>query len=77
MTPVQKAVMNARAWLTGIDEGVIPAVVRGERSLLELYDDAIGRSAGAPDARATLDGQRTALARLVDGLDAHARSTKP
>ena len=74
MTPVQKAVMNARAWLTGIDEGVIPAVVRGERSLLALYDDAIGEAAGEPDVLVPLADQRAELARLVDALEARGRA---
>ncbi len=75
MTTVQEAVMKARAWLTGIDAGVIPAVVRGERSLLSLYDDAIEAAVAHPDVRSSLTRQRADLERRTDALDARGRAS--
>lgn len=70
MTPVQETVMQIRAWLTGIDEGVVPAVVRGERSLLELYDEALALAGGDSRAWDTLTRQRSELSTQVAALEA-------
>lgn len=70
MTPVQKAVMQVRAWTTGIDEGVMPAVIRGERSLLELVDDAISKSDPDDAAAAWLGRQRAQWQSRIAELEA-------
>ena len=69
MTPVQEAVMEVRAWLTGIDKNVLPAVIRGERSLLELYDDAIKEAPGPSAALDTVLSQREILGTRIDALE--------
>jgi len=70
MTPVQETVMEVRAWLTGIDKDVLPAVIRGERSLLELYDDAIKEAPGPSTVLNTISSQRAVLSDRIDGLEA-------
>ncbi len=72
MTPVQETVMKARAFITGIDEGVLPAVVRGERSLIELYDDAIASAEDRAELRTLLAAQKSALETRIVGLDVRA-----
>jgi uncharacterized protein (TIGR02284 family) len=69
MTPVQEAVMDVRAWLTGIDKNVLPAVIRGERSLLELYDDAVKEAPGPSAALDTVLSQREILRTRIDVLE--------
>jgi hypothetical protein len=69
MTPVQEAVMEVRAWLTGIDKNVLPAVIRGERSLLELYDDAVKEAPGPSAALDTVLSQREILRTRIGVLE--------
>jgi len=69
MSTVQETVMNVRAWLTGIDDGVLPAVIRGERSLLDQYDTAIGDTGMMVDLNAILRRQRAGLEAAVKSLE--------
>jgi hypothetical protein len=71
MTPVQQAVVKARAWLTGIDEGVLPAVARGERALIGLYEDAIAQAGAHPGIREMLTGQRGVLVAQLASIEAN------
>ncbi len=72
MSTVQEAVMNVRAWLTGIDDGVLPAVVRGERTLLEQYDTAISDTAEMVSLNTILRNQRADVETAVRSLEARA-----
>ncbi len=69
MSTVQKAVIHVRAWVTGIGEGVLPAVARGEQSLLECYDEAILASTRIDAFATPLRRQRTALQGAVADLE--------
>ncbi len=69
MSTVQETVMNVRAWLTGIDDGVLPAVIRGERSLLDQYATAIGDTGMMVDLNAILRRQRAGLEAAVKSLE--------
>lgn len=72
MSTVQETVMNVRAWLTGIDDGVLPAVIRGERTLLEQYDTAIEDTTAVISLNTILRNQRAEVANAVRSLEARA-----
>ena len=38
---MNKVAVTMRDWITGLDEGSLDAVERGERAILDIYDDAM------------------------------------
>ncbi|WP_420410160.1 DUF2383 domain-containing protein [Hoeflea sp.] len=63
MSAVHEGVVRARSLVTGIDEGVLPAVADGQRRLVAFYDDAIEQLARHMDElpRDTFDRMHTIL----------------
>ena len=53
------AVVTLRDWLTGLDESSLDAVRRGEKALLDIYDDAMTdwSSLDDPETAAVLETQ--------------------
>jgi len=72
MSSLQEAVMNVRAWLTGTDHGVLPAVVLGKRALMNKYDTAIGDTNDLAGLNTILRTQRVDVERAVTSLEARA-----
>ena len=68
MTTVQQAVINVRACVTGMDDGVLPAVIRAERTLLDQYERAISDTAEIVDLDTVLRRQRAELETAVPSL---------
>jgi hypothetical protein len=61
MTFIQRAVIDVRAALTGLDEQTLPSFIRGEESVLSRYDDALKACAGDPKTAEILSRQRQLL----------------
>ncbi len=53
------AVVTLRDWITGLDEGSLDAVRRGEKALVDIYDDAMAdwSSSDDPETAAVLETQ--------------------
>lgn len=62
---VNKAVVSVRSWFDAIDEGIMEAMVNGEKHLLEAYADAINAGFDA-EHRGILMADRQALLDLLD-----------
>ena len=66
-------VVTLRDWVTDLDEGSLNAVRRGEKALMDIYDDAMSDWSASDDAEtaALLDVQYQEIGEQVDHLESH------
>ena len=66
-------VVTLRDWVTDLDEGSLNAVQRGEKALMDIYDDAMSDWSASDDAEtaALLDVQYQEIGEQVDHLESH------
>ena len=62
--------VTVRDWITGLDEGSLSAVERGETALGDIYTDAIEdlTETRDPAVRDLLDSQRAEIGTRIEGL---------
>ena len=66
-------VVTLRDWVTDLDVGSLNAVQRGEKALMDIYDDAMSDWSASDDAEtaALLDVQYQEIGEQVDHLESH------
>ncbi|MEO0486133.1 MAG: DUF2383 domain-containing protein [Pseudomonadota bacterium] len=67
---VHQAVATGRDWFDGLDASAEPALIRGERRLIDTYDTAVAATLRFDETRQMLERQRDALKAQVDALEA-------
>jgi uncharacterized protein (TIGR02284 family) len=58
---IQRAVVDVRSSLTGLDKNALPSFIHGEETIVGYYDDAIEASAAEPGIYETLTRQKREL----------------
>ena len=69
MSVVHKTIMDVRSLFGGLDEGVIPGLIDGEKRNIDKYDQAL-KEAGIADVQDVLRSHRAELSALVDRMSA-------
>ena len=75
LASAHRAFLSLKDSVTGQgDEAILNEILRGERTLLDAYDDALGASNAADPETAFLREQREALGAKVEDLRARAEA---
>jgi uncharacterized protein (TIGR02284 family) len=68
MSAVQRAVIDVRSSLTGLDKNALPAFIRGEESVIGYYDDALKEWAADAEVSTILTRQKRELQEKVSKM---------
>ena len=70
MAKVQEIVIDARSAITGIDKDTLPSFIRGEKSIVAKYDDALEEVIGDSGAVAVLNKQKADIISIIRKMEA-------
>ncbi len=70
MTLVHKTIMDVRSMFNGLDEGVLPGLIDGEKRNVAKYDEALRSPRVSPNLVPLLTGQRDSLLQKIAQMQA-------